>query len=33
MNVEIVVQLAVLASIVVSGPLVIALLAVKKGNL
>nr|YP_009424107.1 conserved hypothetical protein Ycf12 [Schizaea pectinata]APT66129.1 conserved hypothetical protein Ycf12 [Schizaea pectinata] len=33
MNIEIVVQLAVLASIVVSGPSVIALLAIKKGNL
>nr|YP_010444723.1 conserved hypothetical chloroplast protein Ycf12 [Schizaea fistulosa]UTJ90289.1 conserved hypothetical chloroplast protein Ycf12 [Schizaea fistulosa] len=33
MNIEIAAQLVVLASIVVSGPLVIALLAVKKGNL
>nr|YP_001023684.1 Ycf12 [Angiopteris evecta]YP_009117747.1 hypothetical chloroplast RF12 [Angiopteris angustifolia]YP_009694139.1 hypothetical chloroplast RF12 [Christensenia aesculifolia]YP_009973833.1 hypothetical chloroplast RF12 [Danaea sellowiana]YP_009973923.1 hypothetical chloroplast RF12 [Eupodium kaulfussii]YP_009974013.1 hypothetical chloroplast RF12 [Marattia cicutifolia]YP_009992413.1 Ycf12 [Angiopteris yunnanensis]A2T316.1 RecName: Full=Photosystem II reaction center protein Psb30; AltName: Fu len=33
MNLEIVAQLTVLALIVVSGPLVIALLAVRKGNL
>nr|YP_010444691.1 conserved hypothetical chloroplast protein Ycf12 [Schizaea medusa]UTJ90207.1 conserved hypothetical chloroplast protein Ycf12 [Schizaea medusa] len=33
MKIEIVIQLAVLASIAVSGPLVIALLAIRKGNL
>lgn len=33
MNLEIVAQLTVLAFIVVSGPLVIALLALRKGNL
>nr|YP_009974192.1 hypothetical chloroplast RF12 [Ptisana novoguineensis]ACD88385.1 Ycf12 [Ptisana salicina]ACD88391.1 Ycf12 [Ptisana sylvatica]ACD88395.1 Ycf12 [Ptisana squamosa]ACD88397.1 Ycf12 [Ptisana mertensiana]ACD88399.1 Ycf12 [Ptisana pellucida]ACD88403.1 Ycf12 [Ptisana smithii]ACD88405.1 Ycf12 [Marattia sp. New Caledonia]ACD88407.1 Ycf12 [Ptisana attenuata]ACD88419.1 Ycf12 [Ptisana fraxinea]ACD88423.1 Ycf12 [Ptisana melanesica]QQL01432.1 photosystem II reaction center protein [Ptisana decipiens len=33
MNLEIVAQLTVLALIVVSGPLVIASLAVRKGNL
>nr|ABX76421.1 hypothetical chloroplast RF12 [Polyphlebium borbonicum]ABX76423.1 hypothetical chloroplast RF12 [Polyphlebium borbonicum]ACA64545.1 hypothetical chloroplast RF12 [Polyphlebium borbonicum] len=33
MNLEIIAQLTVLALIVVSGPLVIALLATRKGNL
>nr|YP_009514464.1 hypothetical chloroplast RF12 [Lygodium microphyllum]AXG76061.1 hypothetical chloroplast RF12 [Lygodium microphyllum] len=33
MNLEIVAQLTVLTLIVISGPLVIALLAVRKGNL
>nr|YP_009690640.1 conserved hypothetical chloroplast protein ycf12 [Lomariopsis japurensis]QEG57420.1 conserved hypothetical chloroplast protein ycf12 [Lomariopsis japurensis] len=33
MNLEIVVQLAILALIVASGPLVIALLAARRGNL
>nr|YP_010308070.1 conserved hypothetical chloroplast protein Ycf12 [Microlepia speluncae]ULU28051.1 conserved hypothetical chloroplast protein Ycf12 [Microlepia speluncae] len=33
MNLEIVAQLAVLALIVASGPLVIALLAARRGNL
>nr|YP_008474457.1 conserved hypothetical protein Ycf12 [Lygodium japonicum]YP_010981701.1 conserved hypothetical protein Ycf12 [Lygodium circinatum]AGI51453.1 conserved hypothetical protein Ycf12 [Lygodium japonicum]AHA59619.1 hypothetical chloroplast RF12 [Lygodium japonicum]UYR96074.1 conserved hypothetical protein Ycf12 [Lygodium circinatum] len=33
MNLEIVAQLTVLMLIVISGPLVIALLAVRKGNL
>jgi hypothetical protein len=33
MNLEVVAQLTVLAFIVISGPLVIALLAVRKGNL
>nr|YP_010463790.1 conserved hypothetical protein Ycf12 [Anemia phyllitidis]UUL71057.1 conserved hypothetical protein Ycf12 [Anemia phyllitidis] len=33
MNLEIIAQLAVLALIVVSGPLVITLSAIKKGNL
>nr|ACD88413.1 Ycf12 [Ptisana howeana]ACD88415.1 Ycf12 [Ptisana oreades]ACD88417.1 Ycf12 [Ptisana oreades] len=33
MNLEIIAQLTVLALIVVSGPLVIASLAVRKGNL
>nr|YP_009667884.1 hypothetical chloroplast RF12 [Radula japonica]QCW58660.1 hypothetical chloroplast RF12 [Radula japonica] len=33
MNLEIIAQLVVLALIVVSGPLVIALLAARKGNL
>nr|UTJ90125.1 conserved hypothetical chloroplast protein Ycf12 [Actinostachys digitata] len=33
MNVEIIVQLAVLASVAVAGPSVIALLAFKGGNL
>nr|YP_009424025.1 conserved hypothetical protein Ycf12 [Schizaea elegans]YP_010444794.1 conserved hypothetical chloroplast protein Ycf12 [Schizaea dichotoma]YP_010444969.1 conserved hypothetical chloroplast protein Ycf12 [Schizaea sprucei]APT66045.1 conserved hypothetical protein Ycf12 [Schizaea elegans]UTJ90371.1 conserved hypothetical chloroplast protein Ycf12 [Schizaea dichotoma]UTJ90535.1 conserved hypothetical chloroplast protein Ycf12 [Schizaea sprucei] len=33
MNIEIVIQLAVLASVAVSGPSVIALLAIRKGNL
>ena len=33
MNLEIIAQLTVLAFIVVSGPLVIALLALRKGNL
>jgi hypothetical protein len=33
MNLEVVAQLTVLALIVLSGPLVIALLAVRKGNL
>nr|YP_009531778.1 hypothetical chloroplast RF12 [Leiosporoceros dussii]AXZ70950.1 hypothetical chloroplast RF12 [Leiosporoceros dussii] len=33
MNLEIIAQLTVLASIIVSGPLVIALLAARKGNL
>jgi hypothetical protein len=33
MNLEVIAQLTVLALIVLSGPLVITLLAVKKGNL
>nr|YP_010981881.1 conserved hypothetical protein Ycf12 [Lygodium merrillii]UYS92532.1 conserved hypothetical protein Ycf12 [Lygodium merrillii] len=33
MNLEIVAQLTVLMLVVISGPLVIALLAVRKGNL
>jgi hypothetical protein len=33
MNLEVVAQLAALAFIVLSGPLVIALLALRKGNL
>ncbi len=33
MNLELVAQLTVLAFIVISGPLVIALLATRKGNL
>nr|YP_010981791.1 conserved hypothetical protein Ycf12 [Lygodium flexuosum]UYS92442.1 conserved hypothetical protein Ycf12 [Lygodium flexuosum] len=33
MNLEIVAQLTVLVLVVISGPLVIALLAVRKGNL
>nr|YP_009690551.1 conserved hypothetical chloroplast protein ycf12 [Lindsaea linearis]AWD77889.1 hypothetical protein Ycf12 [Odontosoria chinensis]QEG57331.1 conserved hypothetical chloroplast protein ycf12 [Lindsaea linearis] len=33
MNLEVVAQLTILALVVVSGPLVIALLAARKGNL
>nr|YP_009549256.1 hypothetical protein [Vittaria graminifolia]YP_009549429.1 conserved hypothetical chloroplast protein Ycf12 [Vittaria appalachiana]AYW16405.1 hypothetical protein [Vittaria graminifolia]AYW16578.1 conserved hypothetical chloroplast protein Ycf12 [Vittaria appalachiana] len=33
MNSEVIIQLAVLTLIVASGPLVIALLAIRKGNL
>ncbi len=33
MNLEVIAQLTILALIVASGPLVIALLAVRKGNL